>query len=226
MTTGTFSDALDKMEERFIEEASGYNAEKAGKKPRARMISLIAAACAVLLLASGAVAWAVKKSEAGTVTSQPDILYFVALTWERESYDAGETIPVTLRVGAGDIGVSELKIWSYSDGMRLSSGDPMYLYAENGDFDPHDFTLRYPDYKVHKDGRITAKVEELPFTLPLGLCAIAQNDCSGSINISVKLSGVGFSQRKTVSLFYEIKDGRVFLLRTEEYFPDLNDEKF
>lgn len=224
MTTGTFTDAIGLLEGRFVEETISF--EKTKHSRRAASVHIAAVCAALLLLAGAALLFGrikTKKDE-GLVSSNPQIVYFLAITDDKVGSRIDGPIKLTLRIGASE-GFTEIKLWSYSDLFRIKDSDPLYLYAENGDFDPEKLVIRYPDYSISKDGTFIAKAEDLPFQMPLVLETLNGEDGEGRFEISVSLSGVGQWQKKTLVVHYEIRGGVFYLKGTEEGSRAYNDEK-
>lgn len=141
------------------------------------------------------------------LTSEPKILYSVAVTAEKSIYDINDSIPLTIHVGTGGISeyVDKMEIWSESEHVRLKGEDPLILTAENGDF--KGIWFEFDKSVLYKEDKT---VEDLPYQLPIELVVYkADENVLGHIDITVRQSGIGFSQGKTVTLYYSIRGTRI-----------------
>ena len=218
MTKGAFAYALNYIDERFIAKAISYNASGvfSGRK-RFDWACLkkpaIAAACFALALVMAIGVFnhfhKDKNDNHGiqVISSQPQISYSIGVSTERHIFDINEDIQIFVHVGSGGLedSIEELRIWSVSEGIRIKGDDPLVLRAENGDFQSRQFefdnAVRYKEDK---------KVEDLPYIMPVFL--VVYNDIdqdAGQVDISVKLSGTGFDQAQTVTLYYSIRGAKI-----------------
>lgn len=218
MTKGAFAYALNYIDERFIAKAISYNASGvfSGRK-RFDWACLrkpaIAAACfaLVLVLAIGAFIHFHKGKNDNhgiqVISSQPQINYSVAVTAEKSVYDVNDDIPIMIHVGSGGLedSIEELRIWSVSEGIRIKGDDPLVLRAENGDFESTQFEFDKSVYYKEKKA-----VDDLPYKLPVSLVILKTGDnVLGQIDITVQLSGAGFHQAQTVTLYYSIRGAKI-----------------
>ena len=233
MTKGAFAYALNYIDERFIAKAIGDNVSSvfSGRK-RFDWACLrkpaIAAACFALasVLAIGAFIHFHKGKNDNfgiqVISSEPQINYSVAVTAEKTVYDVNDDIPITIHVGASGVDVEKMEIWSDSENIRLKGDDPLVLTAENGDFEgswfEFDNSVKYKENKA---------IEDLPYKMPIALVVNKlEENVLGQIDITVQQSGTGFSQAKTVTLYYSIRGAKiVFSTVSAEDADSCHDEK-
>ena len=218
MTKGAFACALNYIDDRLI--AKAISNSLTGVIPGRKRINLaclrkpaIVAACFALALVM--VIGVFKLFQKGknydpgfsVISNQPQINYSVAVSTESRSFDVNEDIPIIVHVGSGGLGdsIEELKIWSESVNIRIKDNDPLILRAESNDFESAQFEFDKSVY--YKENK---KVDDLPYKLPVSLVVFKTGDnVLGQIDITVQLSGTGFHQAQTVTLYYSIRGARI-----------------
>ncbi|MBO4563021.1 MAG: hypothetical protein J5772_05370 [Clostridia bacterium] len=213
MTRETFAYALNYIDEGYIEKAVSYGRGRERLPMKKPVFAYVCIALA-LILAAGAVGLIIKgggSAGVSVISGDPQILYYAAATLEKTTYGTDEEIPVIIRLGTDSIGeyVDEMTISYESKHLCVKEGDPVVLRADNGDYDGAQLVLSdhlKPDKK--------RSVEELPFRLPLTLTVKSGAEGEGQIDITVMMTGVGFSQGRTVTLYYKI-DGSVITFSSD-----------
>lgn len=225
MTRGMFIDALSDIDERFIIKAISNEvlprtcSKQSGWIPALK--ALVASACLSLVLIITIVASRhfikERNTESGIelISNDPQILYCVAITSERNIYSIDEDIPVTIHIGTGREGayVDEIIILSVSEDLIFREGNPILLRAENGDYSGSQ--LIFDDSVFYKEDKT---LEDLPFNTTLFFTAENGGEqISGQVDIIVKISGTGFHEEKAVTLYYSINGSSIaFSTKSEE----------
>ena len=211
MTRETFAYALNYIDEGYIEKAVSYGRGRERLPMKKPVFAYVCIALA-LILAAGAIGLILKGGSAGVsvISSQPEICYYAAATLESTTFGTDEEIPVTIRLGTDSIalGVDEITITYESEHLDIKEGCPIVLRADNGDYKGEQLMLS--DFRIVKE----RSVEELPYKLPLTLTVKSGAEGEGQIDITVMMTGVGFSQGRTVTLYYTI-DGSVITFSSD-----------
>lgn len=218
MTKGDFACALTYIDESYI--AKAISNSLTGVIPERKRIDwaclrkpAIVAACFALALVMVIGVFKLfqkgKNDDLGfnVISSDPQINYSVAVSAESRIFDVNEDIPIMIYVGTGSdaAGVNKMEIWSYSEHVRLKGDDPLVLTAENGDFEGIQFM--FDKSVIYKENKT---LEDLPYKMPITL-GVNKTDENvlGQIDITVKQSGGGFEQAKTVTLYYSIRGAKI-----------------